>query len=72
MAFDSPRIFVLYIILLVLGLQGGMQQKRAEAQSSNSLTVYIYMYVYIQLTNLQFARRPFSVAFCLVDLKLIK
>ena len=52
MTFDSRKIFVLYVILLVLNLQGKMQQKTAEAQTSNSLTVYIY----IQSTNLGFAR----------------
>ena len=39
MTFDSRKIFVLYVILLVLNLQGKMQQKTAEAQTSNSLTV---------------------------------
>ena len=45
MTFDSHKIFVLYVILLVLNLQGKMQQKTAEVQTSNSLTVYIYIYI---------------------------
>ena len=39
MTFDSRKIFVLYVILLVLNLQGKMQQKTAEAQTEDSLTV---------------------------------
>ena len=39
MTFDSREIFVLYIILLVLNLQGKMQQKTAEVQTSDVLTV---------------------------------
>ena len=39
MTFDIPKIFALYIILLVLNLQGKMQQKTAEGQTSDSLTV---------------------------------
>ena len=45
MTFDSRKMFVLYVILLVLNLQGKKQQKTAEVQTSNSLTVYIYKYM---------------------------
>ena len=39
MTFDSRKIFVLYVISLVLNQQGKMQQKTAEAQTLDSLTV---------------------------------
>ena len=46
MTFDSRKIFVLYVILLVLNLQGKMQQKTAEAQTSDSITVHTYFFFF--------------------------